>query len=139
MINLDPVNLRNEARKCRSLTKELRTGRDIAMLARIASEFEALASEAESARMDRDRGSNKPQSRAAGMFDWTSRGYHAVYREQQINHCPGCGRTHWIIGRTSAECAFCATAIPLASACLQPRYAPLFVHTNGKKDRPLAA
>jgi hypothetical protein len=27
------------------------------------------------------------------------RGYHAVYRENEVNHCPGCGRTQWIIGR----------------------------------------
>ena len=38
------------------------------------------------------------------------RGYHAVYREHESNHCPGCGRTHWLIGRVSAECAFCAEA-----------------------------
>lgn len=42
------------------------------------------------------------------------RGYHAVYRPGEANRCPGCGRTHWIIGRLSAECAFCATALPLA-------------------------
>ena len=30
------------------------------------------------------------------------RGYHAVYREHEVNHCPGCGRTHWLIGRMSA-------------------------------------
>lgn len=41
------------------------------------------------------------------------RGYHAVYRQQQVNHCPGCGRTHWHIGRLLAECGFCATALPL--------------------------
>jgi hypothetical protein len=42
------------------------------------------------------------------------RGLHAVYRDNQVNHCPGCGRTHWYIGRTTAECAFCATALPIA-------------------------
>ncbi|MCJ8191360.1 hypothetical protein [Sphingomicrobium aestuariivivum] len=46
------------------------------------------------------------------------RGYHAVYREAEVNHCPGCGRTHWLVGRTSAECAFCATALPLEGAVL---------------------
>jgi hypothetical protein len=46
-------------------------------------------------------------------FDPTKRGYHAVYREGDTNHCPGCGRTHWHIGRTTAECAFCGTALPL--------------------------
>ena len=49
-------------------------------------------------------------------FDPAGRGYHAVYHEHEINHCPGCGRTHWLIGRVSAECAFCATALPLAEA-----------------------
>jgi hypothetical protein len=47
--------------------------------------------------------------------DPAQRGYHAVYRLDAVNHCPGCGRTHWIIGRSSAECAFCATALPLGS------------------------
>jgi hypothetical protein len=47
------------------------------------------------------------------------RGYHAVYREHEINHCPGCGRTHWLIGRVSAECAFCSTALPLAEASMR--------------------
>lgn len=46
--------------------------------------------------------------------DPAGRGYHAAYRDGEINHCPGCGRTHWLIGRTTAECAFCATALPLA-------------------------
>ena len=46
------------------------------------------------------------------------RGYHAVYREHQVNHCPGCGRTHWYIGRVMAECAFCSTALPLETAPL---------------------
>jgi hypothetical protein len=41
------------------------------------------------------------------------RGYHAVYRSGQVNHCPGCGRSHWLVGRLSAECGFCATALPL--------------------------
>jgi hypothetical protein len=41
------------------------------------------------------------------------RGYHAVYRPGQCNHCPGCGRSHWIVGRLRAECAFCSAALPL--------------------------
>ncbi len=50
-----------------------------------------------------------------GVFphDPAVRGYHAVYRMQEVNHCPGCGRSHWIIGRLAAECGFCATALPL--------------------------
>ena len=34
----------------------------------------------------------------------------------QVNHCPGCGRSHWYIGRLSAECGFCGTALPLTEA-----------------------
>lgn len=49
-------------------------------------------------------------------FDPNARGYHAVYREGEVNHCPGCGRTHWMIGRMLAECAFCATALPLSES-----------------------
>jgi hypothetical protein len=44
------------------------------------------------------------------------RGHHIVYRTNTDNHCPGCGRSHWYIGRMSAECGFCGTAIPLAEA-----------------------
>ena len=46
-------------------------------------------------------------------FDPNSRGYHAVYHDNEVNHCPGCGRTHWYLGRVLAECAFCSTALPL--------------------------
>lgn len=44
------------------------------------------------------------------------RGHHIVYRANESNHCPGCGRSHWYIGRVSAECGFCGTAVPLAEA-----------------------
>ena len=27
--------------------------------------------------------------------DPSRRGYHIAYREDQVNHCPGCGRSHW--------------------------------------------
>ena len=57
-------------------------------------------------------------SRLEGSFphDPVLRGYHAVYRPHEVNHCPGCGRSHWIIGRLLAECGFCGTALPLADA-----------------------
>ena len=48
--------------------------------------------------------------------DPQNRGYGIAYRENEVNHCPGCGRTHWYVGRVSAECGFCATALPLAAA-----------------------
>ena len=46
--------------------------------------------------------------------DPAKRGYNPVYRQDETNHCPGCGRTHWYVGRISAECGFCGTALPLA-------------------------
>ena len=48
---------------------------------------------------------------AAGL---ARRGHHVIYRANESNHCPGCGRSHWYIGRMSAECGFCGTAVPLA-------------------------
>jgi hypothetical protein len=53
------------------------------------------------------------ESFAAGL---AKRGHHIVYRANESNHCPGCGRSHWYIGRVSAECGFCGTAVPLAEA-----------------------
>lgn len=50
------------------------------------------------------------------FHDPALRGYRAIYRENELNRCPGCGRTHWYVGRSSAECAFCATALPLQEA-----------------------
>ena len=46
--------------------------------------------------------------------DPSRRGFHVVYRSGEVNHCPGCGRTHWLVGRLSAECGFCGTALALA-------------------------
>ena len=68
------------------------------------------------------------------------RGYHVVYRPDQINHCPGCGRTHWIIGRISAECAFCATALPLAEASMRShKTATVIQHKNRDQAQAWAA
>ncbi len=70
----------------------------------------------------------------------TVRGYHAVYREHEMNHCPGCGRTQWIIGRVSAECAFCATALPLAEASMRSHAGPAVIqHKNRHHDTARAA
>jgi hypothetical protein len=44
------------------------------------------------------------------------RGHHVVYRANEMNRCPGCGRAHWHVGRQTAECGFCGTAVPLADA-----------------------
>jgi len=55
----------------------------------------------------------------------TPRGFRPLYHADSVNHCPACNRTHWHIGRATAECAFCETAIPLAISSLQPMK-PLF-------------
>lgn len=46
------------------------------------------------------------------------RGFLPVYRENETNHCPGCGRSQWIVGRISAECAFCSTALPFQQTAI---------------------
>jgi hypothetical protein len=58
-------------------------------------------------------------------------GYVSLYYTDCVNHCPGCGKTHWHIGRTTAECAFCETAMSLAVFDEQPP-SPLF-YTRGSK------
>ncbi|MFY9350087.1 MAG: hypothetical protein WBL20_14370 [Sphingobium sp.] len=45
----------------------------------------------------------------------SERGHVILYRPAETNCCPGCGGSHWLVGRTMAECARCATAIPLMS------------------------
>lgn len=51
------------------------------------------------------------------MHDFGTRqrntGSRFAYRANEANHCPGCGEDQWLIGRMTAECAFCATALPL--------------------------
>lgn len=49
------------------------------------------------------------------------RGYVVLYRSPQL--CPGCGRSHWHVGRHSAECALCGTVLSLAP--VEPDPAPL--------------
>lgn len=44
-----------------------------------------------------------------------TRGHVILYRQAETNTCPGCGSSQWLVGRTMAECARCATAIPLMS------------------------
>ncbi len=55
---------------------------------------------------------------AQGGFsiDLNARGYQVHFRMNESNHCPGCGRAQWYVGRLTAECVFCGTALPLAEA-----------------------
>jgi hypothetical protein len=43
-----------------------------------------------------------------------ARGYVVTYRPGQAHACPGCGGEQWHVGRQTAECACCLTALPLA-------------------------
>ncbi|WP_294123447.1 hypothetical protein [Sphingomonas sp.] len=72
-------------------------------------------------------------------FDPARRGYHAVYRENEVNHCPGCGRTHWYVGRTLAECGFCATALPLNESYRQPAAAVIISRSRPHSPSAFAA
>lgn len=49
------------------------------------------------------------------LFTPAQRGYHISY-EGNGQRCPGCGRSHWHVGRVSAECAFCSTTLPIEGA-----------------------
>jgi hypothetical protein len=46
-------------------------------------------------------------------------GYAPIYRQNMVNLCPGCGQAQWFIGRITAECAFCGTALPLQHTGLE--------------------
>ena len=72
-------------------------------------------------------------------FNPASRGYHAVYSENEVNHCPGCGRTHWYVGRTLAECGFCATALPLSESYRQPAEAIIIRRSRPQEPSAFAA
>lgn len=45
-----------------------------------------------------------------------TRGYAIIYDRLKPPACPGCARSQWLVGRVTAECAFCATAVPLKEA-----------------------
>lgn len=47
-----------------------------------------------------------------------ARGFQVLFRADQVNHCPGCNGTNWYVGRVTAECGRCGTALPLAEAAL---------------------
>lgn len=57
--------------------------------------------------------------------------YSFMYHDGGTNHCPGCGHTQWHIGRATAECASCGTALPLAEVSCTP-VRPLFYVRNSK-------
>lgn len=70
---------------------------------------------------------------AGHAFAWqiARRGFMPLYHTGDVNHCPGCGGKSWHVGRMSAECATCETAIPLADVAAQPMQ-PLFRVTRSR-------
>ncbi len=55
-----------------------------------------------------------------------------LYYPQEVNHCPGCSGTSWYLGRFSAECAKCHTALPFAQS-MQQSMRPIFVRGHDRK------
>jgi hypothetical protein len=64
-----------------------------------------------------------------------ARGHHVVYRTNESNRCPGCGRSQWYVGRITAECGFCGTAVPLAEVKVSATGATKPAPTTGKRKR----
>ena len=65
------------------------------------------------------------------------RGYQPLYHGPG-ERCPGCNARCWHVGRITATCAFCSTALPLADVAaqpMQPRFTSHFSSTAGKFPR----
>lgn len=56
-----------------------------------------------------------------------------TYKPGTLTHCPTCSGTQWLIGRMTAQCAYCDTAMPLLHMTRGPSV-PLFV-SRFAKDR----
>lgn len=52
--------------------------------------------------------------RQPSSFEPGAADHRVTYRLSEPNPCPGCGQSHWFVGRMSAECAFCHTALPIS-------------------------
>jgi hypothetical protein len=68
-------------------------------------------------------------------FTTANSGYRIAFRPGEHNVCPACGQSHWTIGRMTAECAFCATALPINNG---GTFGPGLFHVSDK-PKPLAA
>jgi hypothetical protein len=53
--------------------------------------------------------------RKSYQLDLSSRGYQVLFWRDQVNHCPGCGKSQWHVGRLTAECGFCGTALAISA------------------------
>ncbi|MGF7149659.1 hypothetical protein FHS96_003310 [Sphingomonas zeicaulis] len=45
-----------------------------------------------------------------------------TYRPGNATSCPDCGKSHWHVGRHTAECAWCATALPISTSGMWYRH-----------------
>ena len=63
-------------------------------------------------------------------------GYAILYHSGTVNHCPGCAGTQWLVGRASAQCAHCGTALPLARQG-EWVYRPMFVSRFSSTASPV--
>lgn len=76
-----------------------------------------------------------------GRSKASARGYQVLFHADGVNRCPGCHGTNWLVGRITAECARCGTALPLAEAAtmgLDPfghKQVALHLVTKGKPWR----
>lgn len=61
----------------------------------------------------RDYSANNNRPIGVGFAHPETRGYHVMFRSGAQNMCPGCGGSSWHVGRVTAECAYCLTALPI--------------------------
>jgi hypothetical protein len=54
-------------------------------------------------------------------YKFAAQGFRPMYHDDEANVCPGCGMSQWLVGRVTAECAFCGTAIPLEHTGMEGR------------------
>lgn len=47
-----------------------------------------------------------------------ARGYQILFHADETNRCPGCGGSNWYVGRVTAECAVCGTAVAIARSSM---------------------
>ncbi len=61
----------------------------------------------------RDYSAQTSRSIGTGFAHPETRGYHVMFRSGTQNVCPGCGGSSWHVGRVTAECGHCLTALPI--------------------------
>ena len=57
-----------------------------------------------------------PASPKRFQLDLSARGYQVLFWSGEVNRCPGCGQSQWYVGRVTAECGICGTALPMSES-----------------------